>query len=394
MEGDVDAEVFAPHLLDGLGDDAVFLDCVVEQLHLGESFALGIAGLGEEALRLGEVALDGVAALEAEEIGRSEVVGGKFLGERDSSHKRLAVDREGERAADADIVKGFSLHVEAIEIDPVVRVHAHRLGLVATVNRELAEGQFVGGVELAGAKHPLLGLGELDRVKVDLVNLHGRAVPVGGGAHGDDFLVGAPLLEHVGAVADKALRARPSRALAVEGAEFFQRWDMERKPRVVVHRMEKKRRGLAQREPKCARIDGLETRLRKVGEIALVEVLRAHDVPEHVGILGGDRRREDALVALHKVGGRDRIAVGPLGVGAEVERVGEPVGRDVPFLRDSRDNIKLRTLADEPLEEGEGETVLRHARDDLEIELLRLGAVADVQDFFRRLRLGRVGGRF
>ena len=57
-----------------------------------------------------------------------------------------------------------------------------------------------------------------------------------------------------------------------------------------------------------------------------VVILGADDVPEHVGILGTEGRRDHALVALDEIVGGDGVAVGPLGIGAEVESVAEAVG--------------------------------------------------------------------
>ena len=151
--------------------------------------------------------METVAADVADEVGRGEIVGGQLAGERNFFHEGLAVDREGEGAAHADVVEGFSLHVEAVEINPVVGIDADGVGLFALVNGEFGERDFVGDVELAGAEHPLLGVGEFDGEEMDLVDFYGGAVPVGGRAGGDDFLVGAPLFEEVGAVADEVFGA-------------------------------------------------------------------------------------------------------------------------------------------------------------------------------------------
>lgn len=101
---------------------------------------------------------------------------------------------------------------------------------------------------------------------------------------------------------------------------------MQWEPRVVVHRVEEKRCGLAEGDLERARIDGVEAGFREVGEFTFVVILGADDVPEHVGILGTEGGRDHALVALDEIVGGDGVAVGPLGVGAEVEGVAESVG--------------------------------------------------------------------
>jgi hypothetical protein len=254
--------------------------------------------------------------------------------------------------------------------------------VVLAVHGELGERNLIGDMELAGAEHPLLGVGEFRGEETDLVDLHLVAVPVSGGADGDDLLVRRPLLEGIRAVADEVFGPRPGRALAVEGAELLQRGDVQRVPRVVVHRVEEEGRDLPQRELDGAGIGSLEAGLRKIVELALVVVLGAHDVPEHVGVFRAERRRDHALVALDEIVGRDRVAVRPLGIGAEVEGVDETVGGDLPFFGYAGDDVELRVLADETLEKREGETMLGDARDNLEVEVLRLGGVAVEQDFF------------
>ena len=147
----------------------------------------------------------------------------------------------------------------------------------------------------------------------------------------------------------------------------------------MVHGVEEEGRGLAQRKPQGAEIEGLESGPAKICQPPLVVVLGAGDIPEHVGVVGAEDRAEHAAVTLHEVVGRDGIAVRPAGVGAQVKRVDEPVGRDFPAFRHAGNEIELRILAHQAFEKRDGEPVFRHAGHDLEIKILRLGAVADVE---------------
>jgi hypothetical protein len=88
---------------------------------------------------------------------------------------------------------------------------------------------------------------------------------------------------------------------------------------------------------------------------------------------------------LHEILRGDRLAVGPLGLFAQMEGINEAVGRNIPRFGDARHRVEIFWIVgDEAFEEGQRETKLWHAGDDLRVDVLRFGAVADVQDFFRR----------
>ena len=213
-------------------------------------------------------------------------------------------------------------------------------------------------------------------------------------ASGDDLLVLAPLLEDVGAVADEVLGARPPRVAAlIERAEFFQRGNVHGIPCIKIERVEQERRGLRERKLEGVRIDGLEADLGEILQLAVVVVLRAGDVVvEHVGILRRERGREHALVSLDEIVGGERIAIGPLGVLAQVKRVDESIGRDVPTLGDARHDVHLRILGDEALVKGEHQVMLRDAGDRVRVEILGFALIAEVEDLFGSGAAGAGGG--
>ena len=77
----------------------------------------------------------------------------------------------------------------------------------------------------------------------------------------------------------------------------------------------------------------------------------------------------------------DGLAVGPLGVGAQMKRVNAPILRNIPPLRHPANRvIAVGAFGDEAFEERVDDFVFRYTRDDLRVEILRLGAVAKIQD--------------
>ena len=394
-ELDVHAEVFAPHLLDGLGDGAVVLRGVVNEFDGRAALAAGVAGLGEEALGVGEGAGEAGPGSVAGIAGIADGVGGLLVAPGDVANDGFAVDREGEGLADALVVEGRAGRVAAVKIDAEVGVDLERLGVVAAVRVDLGVGQLVGHVHLPGAEHALVGGEVLGRVEMDRVELHRRGVPVVRVADDGDELVGFPRLEDERAAADEVAGLGPGQALAVERAVF--RDDVRRHgpPRIVAgHDLEQVGRGVVERDDESAGVGGLETDLREVGEPALIVVAGAGDEVVHeVGVLGGERGREDAAKGLDDLAGGDRVAVGPPEVGAKRKGIDEAIGGDRPRLGEAGHGAEvLRVLGHEALEQGHDDLVLGHAGDSLRVEVLHLGAVAHPEDH-RLFGRGAVGGR-
>ena len=110
--------------------------------------------------------------------------------------------------------------------------------MLVAIEPDFRQRHVVGHVELAGAKHPLLVVGQLDGKELDLVDLDVCPIPISRLAHDDDLLVRAPFLEHVRSVAHEIFRARPRRAFPVEAAEFLDHGNRDRIPRVMIQGVE------------------------------------------------------------------------------------------------------------------------------------------------------------
>ena len=110
-------------------------------------------------------------------------------------------------------------------------------------------------------------------------------------------------------------------------------------------------------------------------ERALVVGLGVGQHVEHGRVIGAQRRREHAPDRAREVLGGDRLAVRPAGVGAEMEGVGEGVGRHLPAFRHARDRVEVHgILADQALEEGGGHVDLGQAGDEVGIKPGQVGA--------------------
>ena len=101
---------------------------------------------------------------------------------------------------------------------------------------------------------------------------------------------------------------------------------------------------------------------------------------EEESVLGAESGGEGAAKGVEEIGGRAGVAVGPLGVGAEVKRVGEAVGRNRPTLGDTGRGRQGGGLEiQEPLEQGGDHLVIGRRVDDVRIEFARFAGVADLQ---------------
>ena len=187
-------------------------------------------------------------------------------------------------------------------------------------------------MELAGAVGALLGVDAVGRVEMHGVQPHARPVVVGRGFLDDHALVGAPLLEHEGAAGDDVPRLGPRRATPVGVANGGDGADVDRAPRRVEQDLEKIGRGVRQGDGECAGIAGHRADGGEVRGQPLVERLGAADEIEKIGVIGGERRGEDAAPGVHAVLRAEGRAIAPFGVGPEVKGVVETVGGNFPAL--------------------------------------------------------------
>ena len=127
-------------------------------------------------------------------------------------------------------------------------------------------------------------------------------------------------------------------------------------------------------------VGGGDADLGEVGEGALVEGLGVLDDVEEVGVVGGEGRGQHALPRGEEIAGGDGVAVGPLRVGAEVERVGELVGGELPALGDAGDGGEGGgVFADEAFKEGGEDGVVVGGGGEVRVEIGGLGAHAAVE---------------
>jgi hypothetical protein len=315
--------------------------------------------------------------------GRSEGLGRALATAGDLGGDRLAIDGEGQGPAHTPIVEWGAAGVEAVEVGAEVGIASQEFGRVAEVGVDLAERSELGEVELAGAEGALLGVDAIDRVEVDRVEPHRGGVPVAGVFGRNDLLVRLPVLEGEGSVGDDAARARPAVAALVRGAVFLDRGQRDGQPGRVGDQGQEVRGGVLEGEAQGAGVEGGGADLGEVRIAALVKRLGALEDVEHVGVVGREGRREDAAEGRNEVLGRDRIAVGPPGVGPQEERVHAAFAGDLPTFGDPGDGVEIDgVLGDEALEEGAEHVALGDAGDEVRIEFGDLVADAAVQDLF------------
>ena len=159
--------------------------------------------------------------------------------------------------------------------------------------------------------------------------------------------------------------------------------------RVVGQEPDIVRRRPLQRHLQRPLVDGLHADRLGVIDLALAEFLAVLQRPLHEGVF---RRRlgiEQTAERVDDVGRDDRLAVGPFGVGAQAETVNEAVLADVPGFRRARDDLAVRRLGHQALEEVALDMRLRNAARHVRVEALGLGAVAAMQDLQGRGGAGR-----
>jgi hypothetical protein len=277
---------------------------------------------------------------------------------------------------------GQVLEVEAVVVRPECGVRLVLRGLLEACDLVRRQAARVERVHLAGLErlHPR-------RPVDDDLAVHARQRDVGGIApviplHEVDGCVVLPRLELERAVGDDVLRIRPA------VAELFDRGAVDGQERRVAHLLDEPGLRRRQQHLEGRVVESLDADL--VGErlavlLAGVVVGGADDPVKLVrvvrGQLGGDRPLPGVLEVL----GRDRVAVRPLPVGAEVERDGLPILAHVPALRQARHRLQviaeLHQRIHDVQEDVGGGRVGRETR----VERRRLGPPPDRDDLVRGL---------
>ena len=276
---DFEAEFATPHFLQHLGEQAVIFRGVVQQFEDREATAVGETSLGEQGARCGQITGG---------PGRWGVTRQTRRGDRRSRqlpplqqilHDAVAIDCERQRTADPLVVQGRLAGVDPEEIGVEVRIGAEEMRSRPAVGVDLAEGQHIGDMELAGAKRALFGLDAFRRVEVNRVQPHARRVPIGRRFLHHDHPVGLPSLECKGPVANQPARTRPGVAPGKGGTVGRDRGQRYRQPRRMGQQGQKMGSGMFERDPKRPDVGRAGPDLAEIRVRVLVEGLRTlHDI--------------------------------------------------------------------------------------------------------------------
>jgi hypothetical protein len=190
-------------------------------------------------------------------------------------------------------------------------------------------------------------------------------------------------------VTDEAPRTGPIISARIGIAVLSKRRQMHRIPGLMRQQGQKVRRGIVKGDFQRVVIDDFEAYLVKVGNAVGVVSLGVFHHEKHIGILGGERGREDALVRFPKIARGDRVAVGPFRVLVQMERVHFSVGGNVPGLRHAGNRMRIhRVFRDEAFQQRHKDVKFLDAGHDAGVKVLGFGAVSDVKNLVVIARLG------
>ena len=253
------------------------------------------------------------------------------------------------------------------------------IGEVLLYPGDLVGGHVIGDVQLAATEPLELGARVLGGVEYHRIDTHVGRVPVVRVALQADVALRHPFGQAVGAVGDQVAGPGPLVSVAL------QRLGMHGiRVRVREHSDEVGRRRL-QGHLQGVRVDGFHPEPVQFLDLALGDLLAVGDGPEDECVARAHRRihsppqREDEVVS------RDRIAVGPLGVLAEVERIDLAVVAQGPALRHARDQGTVRGFCHETLEEVALDAGSGHSGRLVHVQGLRLRAVASLECVLDRM---------
>ncbi|MNV41260.1 hypothetical protein D3C71_1328910 [compost metagenome] len=339
-----------PHGGDGQRYLLVPLVGVVEDVHI-QRVLRPVARLGEQRLglfdpRLLAHQLAGRALeLEAIDARRGQAEGRELPLSQDLLRDGVPVDGKGERLAHPDVVEGFALGVEHVVVGGE-HGGAHQIVRALALDLLILL-QGIGGVVQFARAIAVVGRGIGDDLQIDhLVQHCVLIVPVVGIALGDEPLVGGPLLEGEGAVGDYVARFDPLVTELLYGGPGG------REGGVVGEGLEEEGdRGL-EGYLQGVIIEGLDAQgiraLLALHHLAGVGDAGQLDEPGVVGGVFGIRRPLPAIDIIRR---RHRLAVGPLGIGSELEGVdGAGVIELVPE-RSRRLQLAVAIQGVEPLEQ-------------------------------------------
>jgi hypothetical protein len=210
--------------------------------------------------------------------------------------------------------------------------------------RQIRVRDSVGDVDAVRQVGDVLGLARLDLIPHEPLNVRRVPIPVVRVRLHHDLVVSLVVGHLEGAVAD--VRLRPQRPvlrmrlhdIAPQRHEAHERGELE-----------KIGGGVLQAHAQVMVVHRLEAQDRRVGALHGVELLRPLQEGEHRRVERAGLRRQQGP-GVHEVPRRDRRAVGPLRVVAQIEVIREPVRTHLPPLGHARQHRAVRARVRQPLE--------------------------------------------
>ena len=250
-----------------------------------------------------------------------------------------------------------------------------------------------GDVQPPLAEALLFGAAGFNGEVVDPVQLDIGGVPVQRVALHGDAVVQPPVLQAEGAVADEVARPGPGAVAVGHLAVRQHSVPVHRIGGVVRQQGREVGRGPLQPHLQGLGVQRAHPHLREVVQPPPVKGLGVLHRVQHLGVLRAQRRRQDALPRPHIVVRRDRVAVPPARVFAQPEGVQGAVAAHLVGLGHAVDRLAaLGVVAQQPLAQRLHQAVFRHARDDVRVQPLDLGADAPQQHLaFGLLAAGAAG---
>ncbi len=148
---------------------------------------------------------------------------------------------------------------------------------------------------------------------------------------------------------------------------------------MVMHGQEIRRR-MFQRGFEGMRVRNTHAHFIEIGQPSLVIGAPILQAIQQVGVFGRQIRRQDALPGIREIMGRNRVAIGPARVGAQLERIHKPIVRHRPRFGYCRDRFqRCRVVIRQSFEQRAEHPMFGHARNQMGIELLHFSAIAHLQ---------------
>jgi hypothetical protein len=174
----VNLERLLPHLLNGLGQGAVTLQCVKKNFDRGKPFASRIARFRQQSPGHGVVASDMSPRRIASGIGRGKVVGRELSAARYIFDQALPIDRQRQSLPHLRIIQRRLGHIDEIKIRGQVRINSEPLRMVLSIMIGFRQGQRIDRVSLAGAKGALSCIHAHERIKIDFLQTNPVRIPI------------------------------------------------------------------------------------------------------------------------------------------------------------------------------------------------------------------------